>query len=73
MIMTRILPLIGLFKNLRQEISPLHKRLYLTQERAYESLKRLTGRDYGYRVEEWENYLLSINYDVSKIEAEKKI
>jgi hypothetical protein len=66
--MSRMLPLVGLLKNLKQEIPESRRREYLTKDQAYEGLKRLTGKDYGYQVEEWEIYLSSIEFDLRKVE-----
>jgi hypothetical protein len=65
--MTRLLPLEGLLKNLRQEIPQNRRREYLTKEQAYESLKKLTGKDFDYRIDDWEEYLSSIDFDLRKI------
>ncbi|MEJ2529697.1 MAG: hypothetical protein P8179_23085 [Candidatus Thiodiazotropha sp.] len=65
--MTRLLPLEGLLKNLRQEMPKNRRREYLTKEQAYESLKKLTGKNFDYRIDDWEEYLSSIDFDLRKI------
>lgn len=67
--MARLSPLAGLLKNLKQDIPEQRRRLYLTQEQAYESLKRLTGQDFGYRIEEWQAYLSSISFHLRNTET----
>jgi predicted solute-binding protein len=66
-IMARLLPLEGLLMNLKQEIPETRRREYLTKEQAYESLRKLTGKDFDYRIADWEEYLSSIDYDLTKI------
>lgn len=65
--MTRMLPLVGLLLNLKQELRE-SQRGYLTKEQAYEKLKNWTGKDYGYQIEEWEIYLSGIEFDLRKVE-----
>ncbi|MDP4180584.1 MAG: hypothetical protein Q8942_05775 [Bacillota bacterium] len=54
--MSKLLPLEGYLKNLKQEIPPSIRRLYMSKEQAYEMLKEYTGKDFGYDIEEWEKY-----------------
>lgn len=62
--MSNLLPLAGLLKNLKQEIPTTRRREYLTRNDALEELKRLTGKNFGFNIEEWENYLSSIDFDL---------
>ncbi len=53
--MSRITLLKGLLMNLNQEIQK-DRREYLSREAAYERLKALTGEDFGYDVNDWNNW-----------------
>lgn len=55
--MTRLLPLQGLIKNIRGEITQKHGRLYLPKDRAYQLLKDWTGQDFGEDIDAWENWV----------------
>ena len=44
-----------LLLNLKQEI-PQHYGEYRTREEAYETLKWVTGEDFGYDIEAWERW-----------------
>jgi hypothetical protein len=66
--MARMVPLVGLLKNLKQEIPKSRRREYLTKDQAYERLKMLTGKDYSHQVEQWEVYLSSIEFDLKNVE-----
>ena len=50
-------PINRLLLNLKQEIPPYMRREYLPREVAYERLKRLSGRDFGYDYEKWEQWV----------------
>ncbi|HEX9062688.1 MAG TPA: hypothetical protein VF941_21160 [Clostridia bacterium] len=54
---SKLLPIEGYLKNLKQEISPRTKRLYMSKEQAYEMLKKYTGKDFGYDIKAWEKYI----------------
>ena len=47
----------GLLLNLEQKIPLERRRDYLSSEQAYEMLKKKTGKDFGYNVEEWREWL----------------
>ncbi len=55
--MTRLLPLQGLILNLRGEVSPRLTKVYLPKETAYQLLKTWTGKDFGWDIEAWENWV----------------
>ena len=54
--MSRLTLFRGLIMNLRGEIEE-GRREYLSKERAYEELKRLTGEDLGRDPDKWEKWL----------------
>ena len=58
--MSHLFPFEGLILNLKQEIRP-GRRAYLTKEKAYETLKKWTGQDFGYDVAAWEKWLTDHN------------
>lgn len=66
--MSSLLPLVGLFKNLKQEIPITRRREYLTRDDALEQLKRLTGKNFGFNIEEWNSYLSSIDFNLNNLE-----
>lgn len=70
--MPKLLPLRGLLKNLKQEIPEHSHRLYLTRQQAYESLKRLTGQDFGDDIDAWQRYLTGIGFDPANIAADDR-
>jgi hypothetical protein len=60
--MSRITLLKGLLMNLNQEIQK-GRREYLTREVAYEKLKTLTGEDFGYDIDAWNNWAVKHKKD----------
>jgi hypothetical protein len=53
--MSRITLLKGLRMNLNQEIQK-GRREYLSREATYERLKTLAGEDFGYDIDDWNNW-----------------
>ena len=40
-----------------QQLMPPNRKGYMPREKAYESLKKLTGQDFGYDVEKWVEWI----------------
>jgi hypothetical protein len=54
--MSRLTLIKGLLLNLAGKIDPNRRREYLPVEDAYQKLKQLTGKDFGYDVEKWRQW-----------------
>lgn len=61
--MSRIRPMEGLLLNLDQKIAQ-GRREYLDREAAYQKLKALTGRDFGYDSKQWREWLRSRKFQL---------
>jgi len=55
--MSLLTPTQRLFENLKQAIPP-NAMPYMKREDAYNRLKELTGQDFGYDHDQWENWLI---------------
>jgi hypothetical protein len=66
----RLTPLQGLLLNLNQEIERWD-RAYLTQEKALQMLKNVTGQDFGYDVEKWKEWLIANKHSIPGAEYEE--
>lgn len=56
--MSRIMPLEGALRNLKQEVPSERRREYVSRDRALELLKKWTGQDFGFDVAKWEAWIV---------------
>lgn len=55
--MSRMMPLDGALKNLKQEIPPGRRKDYLTREEALDLLVKWTGQNFGFDADKWADWL----------------
>ncbi len=58
--MTRLLPYELIIENMKGSLRK-SMRGYSPKEEAYESLKKMTGMDFGYDIQAWEKWLKANN------------
>ena len=63
--MSRIRPIEGLLLNLDQKIAP-GRREYLDREAAYQTLKAMTGQDFGYNTQQWRQWMRSSKFQLQQ-------
>ena len=61
--MSRLRRVEAVLESLKEKPRNRHVRRYLSQEKAYEFLKALTGKDFGYNRTAWRRWLRKHKYD----------